>query len=76
MVTKTFGKLLPAETKLLSEHTLKVILMEGKKHQIRVMLDELRYTVASLKRIRIGSIKLGNLKPGETRELDWEQITT
>ena len=62
------GDLLPAQAKVLTDHRLSVILHEGKKHQIRVMLSELGYTVTLLKRVRIGDIKLGNLKPGETRE--------
>ena len=69
METKTLGKLLPAKAKIINKNTLQVILNEGKRHQIRIMLNELRYTIASLKRIRIGNIKLGNLRPGQTREL-------
>ena len=69
METKTLGKLLPAKAKIMNKNTLQVILNEGKRHQIRIMLNELRYTIASLKRIRIGNIKLGNLRPGQTREL-------
>lgn len=70
METKTLGKLLQAKAEIINKNTLQVILNEGKRHQIRVMLDELRYTTINLKRIRIGNIKLGNLKPGQTRELD------
>ena len=69
METKTLGKLLPAKAKIMNKNTLQVILNEGKRHQIRIMLNELRYTIASLKRIRVGNIKLGNLRPGQTREL-------
>ncbi|MEK9170156.1 MAG: pseudouridine synthase [Patescibacteria group bacterium] len=63
------GDLLPAEAEIIDNHTLSIILHEGKRHQIRVMLGELGYTVSMLKRIRVGHIKLGNLNPGETREL-------
>ncbi len=69
MTTETFGKLLPAEAKITGDKEIKIILHEGKKHQIRVMLGELNYTVGSLKRLRIGKIKLGSLKPGDTRKL-------
>ena len=67
METK-IGKLLPAKAEILNKHTLRVVLNEGKRHQIRVMLNELRYTVVSLKRVAIGQIKIRDLKPGETRE--------
>lgn len=69
MQTATFGLLKPAGAEILDEHTLSVILREGKRHQIRVMLSELGYTVASLKRVRIGRIALGGLRPGKTRDL-------
>lgn len=67
MQTKVLGKLLPAKAKIVNPTTLRVILNEGKKHQIRIMLNDLHYTISSLKRVRIGHIKLGNLKPGQTR---------
>jgi 23S rRNA pseudouridine2604 synthase len=67
MRTKILGKLLPARAEIINRTTLRVILNEGKKHQIRVMLNDLRYTIVSLKRVRIGRIKIGNLEPGQTR---------
>jgi len=67
MKTKSLGKLLPAKAKIIKSNTLQIILNEGKRHQIRVMLGEFNYTITSLKRIRIGNIKIGNLRPGETR---------
>ncbi|HEY4506685.1 MAG TPA: pseudouridine synthase [Candidatus Paceibacterota bacterium] len=72
MHTKTLGKLLPAESKIMGSHSIRIILHEGKKHQIRIMLSELKYTVVSLKRVAIGKIKLGNLQPGQTRTLSGE----
>lgn len=65
MKTKTFGELLPVKAEIIDKNTIKMILREGKRHQIRVMLSELSYTVTSLKRVRIGGIKIDNLKPGE-----------
>ena len=74
MTTETFGRVLPVKTRLIDENTLSVVLREGKRHQIRVMLGELGYTVSGLKRIRIGHILLGNLKPGETRTLKQKEL--
>lgn len=59
----------PAKAKVLGETLISIILTEGKRHQIRRMLAALGYSVKSLKRVRIGTLKLKNLKPGETREL-------
>jgi len=69
METKALGKLLPAKARIINEGRLQVVLNEGKRHQIRVMLDEMGYTINSLKRMRIGEVKLGDLKPGETRKV-------
>jgi 23S rRNA pseudouridine2604 synthase len=73
MQTQALGKLLPAKARIINKNKLQVILNEGKRHQIRIMLNELNYTIASLKRVRIGDIKIENLKPGETRLLKQKQ---
>jgi 23S rRNA pseudouridine2604 synthase len=69
METQALGKLLPAKARIINNKKIQVILNEGKRHQVRVMFNELNYTISSLKRVRIGNIKIGNLKPGETRSL-------
>jgi 23S rRNA pseudouridine2604 synthase len=74
METGPFGKLLPAKAKIIDSHTLSVSLREGKRHQIRVMLAELGYMVVALKRVRIGPIALGNLRPEEVRKLSEKEI--
>jgi pseudouridine synthase len=50
-------------------HALKITLTEGKKHQIRRMLDTLHLTVEKLVRIRVMGVHLGALKPGQSRTL-------
>ncbi len=69
MDTQSLGKLLPAKSRIVNDTKIQVILNEGKRHQIRVMFNELNYTIAALKRVRVGNIKIENLKPGETRPL-------
>ncbi|MFA9262533.1 MAG: pseudouridine synthase [Undibacterium sp.] len=49
---------------------LTIILVEGKKHHIRRMLDVLRLTVKELKRVRIMDLHIGSLAPGEGRMLE------
>ena len=46
-----------------------IIIHEGKKRQIRRMFINLGYRVLELKRIRIGSLRLGTLPEGQIREL-------
>lgn len=52
-----------------TDDTFRIILTEGKKHQIRRMTVALGFQVQDLKRVRIMNIKLGTLKRGEKREL-------
>jgi 23S rRNA pseudouridine2604 synthase len=49
----------------ISAFNLKVILTEGKNRQIRKMCKSLKFNVLKLKRIRISTYKLDNLKPSE-----------
>jgi pseudouridine synthase len=57
-------------------YSLRIILTEGKKHEIRRMLNALNLTVKSLKRVRIMSFVLHGLKPGVLHILDAKQVTT
>lgn len=63
------------QIKILSDFTFKIILTEGKKHQIRRMCSALFQEIADLKRERIMNIKLGNLKPGALREIKGEELS-
>lgn len=64
MVESTFGK----------GAWLRVILKEGKKRQIREMCTQIGLPVVRIVRIRIGSLKLGNLKPRQWRFLSPEEV--
>ncbi|MBU1179993.1 pseudouridine synthase [Patescibacteria group bacterium] len=59
----------PAKVKKLGPKKFSIILTEGKKRQIRLMCQALGYHVVSLKRVRIGKIKLDNLGEGKYREI-------
>ncbi len=52
----------------------KMTLHEGRKRQIRRMCAEVGYEVLDLKRIKAGPIELGDLAPGEWRDLNREEI--
>ena len=53
---------------------LNVILHEGRKRQIREVGALLGLPVEKIIRIRIGSLVLGNLKPGQWKNLDLKEI--
>jgi len=60
----------PARVSWQNEDQLRVVLREGRKRQIRRMCDLVGLDVLALKRVRIGSIALGPLPPGQWRYLD------
>lgn len=60
----------PCKVSIVNEHSFRVILTEGKKHQIRRMCVALFQEVKDLKRIRIMTIELGKLPVGEFRKIE------
>ncbi|WP_461829205.1 pseudouridine synthase [Aquifex sp.] len=59
----------------LGDKTLKVILTEGRYHIVKRMFKALGYNVVSLRRTRIGSLKLPeDFEPGDYRELSEEEV--
>ncbi len=55
---------------------LKFVLRQGIKRQIRLMCYSLGYEVSLLRRIRVGSLRLGTLKPGESRLLTPKEVAS
>lgn len=53
---------------------LRVILREGRKRQIREMGRQTGLPVVRIVRVRLASLRLGNLKPGQWRELSGSEI--
>lgn len=60
----------PAIVTRVGSHSFRIILTQGLNRQIRRMCYKLNYNVTMLKRIRITSVLLGDLQPGEYRILD------
>jgi 23S rRNA pseudouridine2605 synthase len=56
------------------EAWLRLVLREGKKREIKRMLQALDRQVLILRRVRIGPLWLGKLAPGKTRELDDDEV--
>lgn len=69
------GMTMPATAEKLGSHSFSLIIREGRRHQIRRMCDAVFLTVVQLKRIRVGNIKLGSLKEGESRPLSEKEVT-
>ncbi|MBR9835010.1 MAG: rRNA pseudouridine synthase [Alphaproteobacteria bacterium] len=62
-------KLKAARVSVVEGQTLRFILREGRKRQIRRMCDLVGLKVVDLQRIRIGSLGLGDLPEGQWRRL-------
>jgi 23S rRNA pseudouridine2604 synthase len=59
----------PAKVSWANEDQLRFVLREGRKRQIRRMCELVGLKVLALKRVRIGSVVLGKLPPGQWRYL-------
>lgn len=59
-----------AKVDRLNEDQLRIILKEGKKRQIRRMLELVELQVVGLKRVRIGNLRLSSLPDGQWRFVD------
>jgi 23S rRNA pseudouridine2605 synthase len=68
------GPTLPAEVERLGERELEITIREGRKRQVRRMAEAIGNEVRSLRRVRIGSLALGELSRGEARRLSEGEI--
>jgi 23S rRNA pseudouridine2605 synthase len=53
---------------------VRVVIAEGRKREVRRMLDAVGLPVQRLVRIRVGPIRLGRLPPGQVRELTPDEV--
>ena len=71
-------KTLPATVEVLSQEegivVMLIVIKEGRNRQIRKMCEAVGLEVARLRRIAIGPVKMGMLKPGTWRELSTEEV--
>lgn len=59
----------PCKVRRLGEYTFRIVLTQGLNRQIRRMCRELGYHAQYIRRVRVMNVWLGELKPGEYREL-------
>ncbi|MBI5838292.1 MAG: rRNA pseudouridine synthase [Candidatus Eisenbacteria bacterium] len=67
--TQALGPVRPERVEQTGPRRLSVVLLEGRKREIREMCAAVGLPVERLKRVRIGGLLLGRLQPGEWREL-------
>jgi 23S rRNA pseudouridine2605 synthase len=63
------NKTLPAKVKEVGKNKLYITIFEGRKRQIRLMIQVIGSGIYNLKRIQIGKFKLGNLQSGNFKEV-------
>ena len=64
----------PCKVKQIGKYKFNIILTQGLNRQIRRMCEYFGYKVTRLERVRVMNIRLGNLKPGEYRQVTEEEI--
>ena len=60
---------LPCRTGKLGRFGFRIVLVQGLNRQIRLMAAHFGLRVKQLRRVRIGSVTLGHLMPGQWRNL-------
>ena len=53
---------------------IRLVMTEGRKREVRRLLDAVGLPVTRLVRVRVGPVRLGYLGPGERRELTHEEL--
>jgi len=53
---------------------LRLVMVEGRKREVRRMLEAVGLPVRRLVRLRVGPVKLGRLRAGDVRELESDEV--
>jgi 23S rRNA pseudouridine2605 synthase len=68
------GKTAPAAVRRLAPDTIELTIREGRKRQVKRMCQAVGHRVRSLERVAFGTLVLGDLAPGEHRELEPREV--
>jgi 23S rRNA pseudouridine2605 synthase len=68
------GPTAPAEAERRGAREIEITIREGRKRQVRRMVEAVGNDVEALTRIRIGSLELGGLRRGDARRLGEEEV--
>lgn len=64
----------PHKVTKLRRGTLRIILKDGKKHEVKALVQEADLPLTELKRVRIGNLRLNDLPEGSFRQLSKKEI--
>ena len=68
------GRTAPAHVRELSPGLLEIVISEGRKRQVRRMIEAVGHRVTGLERVRFGPLALNSLAPGEHRRLTAAEV--
>jgi 23S rRNA pseudouridine2605 synthase len=68
------GRTAPARAKRLDDGEVELVITEGRKRQVRRMLEAVGHPVLELRRVAFGPLRLGGLKPGAARRLTKSEV--
>ena len=68
------GRTAPARVRTLTPSRLELTIHEGRKHQVKRMLETVGHPVIRLHRSRYAGLDVRGLKPGESRELTADEV--
>lgn len=68
------GRTAPAKVRKLSSNHVELTIHEGRKRQVKRMLEAVGHPVRTLERVAFGPLRLGALEPGEARKLTPAEI--
>jgi 23S rRNA pseudouridine2605 synthase len=70
------GRTAPAGARRLAPDLVEITITEGRKRQVRRMLDAVGHPVRELRRVAFGPLHLGDLAPGAARRLKASEVET
>jgi 23S rRNA pseudouridine2605 synthase len=68
------GRTAPARARRLGPGRVEIAIREGRKRQVRRMLEAVGHRVIELERVRFGGLTLGELRPGRSRRLREDEV--
>lgn len=68
------GKTAPANARKLADNIIELTIHEGRKHQVKRMLESVGLRVTKLHRSKYGPLALNGLRPGQWRELTSAEV--
>jgi 23S rRNA pseudouridine2605 synthase len=68
------GRTAPARAKRLATDRVEITIHEGRKRQVRRMLEAVGHPVVALQRVRFGPLRLGTLEEGRYRRLTAAEV--